>query len=158
MCTVFFSAQIDLLFNDFQEDSDMLCDQKQSLQQLIYNLYMTLHLTQLKGFSVMQFSWLLLQTYGKGKFYFTCLFLILLLEKWYKNQFFTWFLYSGNFTYERTNQLKSFQIRISEQLKTLKNVMSSTSNLYWKCDPKHHIKDVTYIEITQLLQVLYKCK
>lgn len=44
----------------------MLCDQKQSLQQLIYNLYITLHLTQLKGFSVMQFSWMLLQTYGKG--------------------------------------------------------------------------------------------
>jgi len=56
---------------DFQEDSEMLCDQKQSLQQLIYNLYLTLHLTQLKGFSVMQFSWLLLQTYGKGTKYFS---------------------------------------------------------------------------------------
>lgn len=48
----------------------MLCDQKQSLQQLIYNLYITLHLTQLKGFSVMQFSWMLLQTYNKGLTYF----------------------------------------------------------------------------------------
>lgn len=52
-----------------QEGSDMLCDQKQSLQQLIYNLYTTLHLTQLKGFSVMQFSWMLLQTYHKGMKY-----------------------------------------------------------------------------------------
>lgn len=44
----------------------MLCDQNQSLQQMIYNLYTTLHLIQLKGYSVMQFSWMLLQTYGKG--------------------------------------------------------------------------------------------
>lgn len=44
----------------------MLCDQKQSLQQLIFNLYTTLHLTQLKGYSVMQYSWMLLQTYEKG--------------------------------------------------------------------------------------------
>lgn len=44
----------------------MICDQKQSLQQLIYNLYTTLHLIQLKGYSVIQFSWMLLQTYGKG--------------------------------------------------------------------------------------------
>lgn len=48
----------------------MLCDQKQSLQQMVFNLYGTLHLTQLKGFSVMQFSWMLLQTYGKGIIYF----------------------------------------------------------------------------------------
>jgi hypothetical protein len=47
----------------------MLCDQKQSLQQMVFNLYGTLHLTQLKGFSVMQFSWMLLQTYGKGMIY-----------------------------------------------------------------------------------------
>lgn len=45
----------------------MMCDQKQSLQQLIFNMYSTLHFTQLKGFSVMQFSWMMLQTYGKGK-------------------------------------------------------------------------------------------
>lgn len=48
----------------------MLCDKKQSLQQLIYNLYVTLHLTQLKGFVVMQFSWMLLQTYNKGNIHF----------------------------------------------------------------------------------------
>lgn len=56
----------------------MICDQKQSLQQMIYNLYTTLHLTQLKGFSIMQFSWMLLQTHGKGMiFYFTlqCMYL-----------------------------------------------------------------------------------
>lgn len=45
----------------------MLCDQQQSLQQLIFNLYKTLHLTQLKGYSVLQFSWMLLQNNNKGK-------------------------------------------------------------------------------------------
>lgn len=51
----------------------MICDQKQSLQQMIFNMYSTLHFTQLKGFSVMQFSWMLIQTYGKG-IIFTILF------------------------------------------------------------------------------------
>lgn len=48
----------------------MLCDQKQSVQQMIFNLYTTLLLTQIKGFSVMQFSWMLMQTFNKGTLHF----------------------------------------------------------------------------------------
>ncbi|XP_027850312.2 uncharacterized protein LOC114129706 isoform X2 [Aphis gossypii] len=105
------------------ENSDALCDQKQSLQQLIFNLYKTLHLSQLKGFSVMQYSWMLLQTYGKG-----------------------------NFTFERTKQLQYFEKKITEQLDALKSSIISASNIYWRCDPAKHIKDTTYLEVTQLLQ------
>ncbi|XP_022176915.1 uncharacterized protein LOC111038214 isoform X1 [Myzus persicae] len=105
------------------ENSDTLCDQKQSLQQLIFNLYTTLHLTQLKGYSVMQYSWMLLQTYGKG-----------------------------NFTFERTKQTEHFEKKIIEQLDALKSSIISASNVYWRCDPAKHIKDTTYLEVTQLLQ------
>lgn len=34
--------------------------------------------------------------------------------------------------------------------------MSSSSNMYWKCDPYKHIPDETYTEVTQLLQVNLK--
>ncbi|XP_025191079.1 uncharacterized protein LOC112591459 isoform X2 [Melanaphis sacchari] len=114
------------IFNILQhtfKNSDLLCDQKQSLQQLIFNLYTTLHLTQLKGYSVMQYSWMLLQTYGKG-----------------------------NFTFESKKQLEQFDKRIIEQLNALKSSIISSSNIYWKCDPAKHVKDVTYLEVTQLLQ------
>ncbi|XP_025418237.1 uncharacterized protein LOC112688982 isoform X2 [Sipha flava] len=111
------------ILKDTMEGPGMLCDQKQSLQQMVFNLYGTLHLTQLKGFSVMQFSWMLLQTYGKG-----------------------------NFTYERTNQMIQFEKRIEEQLNALKYTMSSSSNIFWRCDPEKHIKDKTYLEVTELLQ------
>lgn len=88
--------------------------------------------------------------------------LILLLEKLYKNNntiynSLHYIFYLGNFTHERIKQKEYFQSKISEQLQTLKNAMSSTSNLFWKCDPEHHIKDLTYFEVTQLLQV-YKYK
>lgn len=32
--------------------------------------------------------------------------------------------------------------------------MYSTNNNYWRCDPEKHIKNKTYLEITQLLQVI----
>ncbi|XP_026816219.1 uncharacterized protein LOC113555852 isoform X2 [Rhopalosiphum maidis] len=105
------------------ENSNALCEQKQSLQQLIFNMYTTLHLTQLKGFSVMQYSWMLLQTYGKG-----------------------------NFTFERKKQLEQFEKKIIEQLNALKSSIISASNIYWRCDPTRHVKDSTYLEVTQLLQ------
>ncbi|VVC42301.1 Protein of unknown function DUF4803 [Cinara cedri] len=108
---------------DTMNHSDMLCDQKQSLQQLVYNLYTTLHLTQLKGYSVIQFSWMLLQNYGKG-----------------------------NFTYERIKQTEIFKKKITEQLLAAQNVIVTASNMYWKCDPEKHIKGKTYLEVTQLLQ------
>lgn len=66
------------------------------------------------------------------------------------------YVFLGNFTVERINQKGIFDQRISEQSQALKNVMSSASNVFWKCDPEKHIKDKTYLEVTRLLQVFYK--
>lgn len=59
----------------------------------------------------------------------------------------------GNFTYERTKQMIQFEKKISEQLNALKYTMSSSNNIFWRCDPEKHIKDKTYLEVTELLQV-----
>jgi len=52
--------------------------------------------------------------------------------------------------------MEHFEKKIIEQLDALKSSIISASNVYWRCDPAKHIKDTTYSEVTQLLQVLYK--
>lgn len=66
---------------------------------------------------------------------------------------FLFFFTLGNFTYEQIKQTEKFEKRTAEQLLALQNVMQSTSNEYWKCDPEKHVKDKSYLEVTQLLQV-----
>lgn len=40
-----------------------------SPHQLIYDMYNTIALTEIKGYAMMQFSWMLLRIYGRGKLY-----------------------------------------------------------------------------------------
>lgn len=44
----------------------MLCNTKQSPQQVLYNLYNAIALTELKGYSMIQFSYMLLKLYDRG--------------------------------------------------------------------------------------------
>lgn len=48
----------------------MLCNTKQSPQQVLYNLYNAIALTELKGYSMIQFSYMLLKLYDRGNFFF----------------------------------------------------------------------------------------
>jgi len=41
----------------------------QSPQQLLYNLYNTVALTEIKGYTMIQFSYMLLRLYNKGTWY-----------------------------------------------------------------------------------------
>jgi len=61
--------------------------------------------------------------------------------------------FTGNFTFERKKQLEQFEKKIIEQLDALKSAILPASNIYWRCDPAKHVKDTTYLEVTQLLQV-----
>lgn len=45
----------------------MLCNAQQSPQQVLYNLYNSIALTELKGYSMIQFSYMLLKLYDKGE-------------------------------------------------------------------------------------------
>ncbi|XP_069695079.1 uncharacterized protein [Periplaneta americana] len=51
-----------------QESRTNMCNLQQSLQQLLYNLYNSVAITELKGYAMMQFSWMLLRLYEKGMF------------------------------------------------------------------------------------------
>ncbi|KAJ8969231.1 hypothetical protein NQ317_002186 [Molorchus minor] len=50
-------------------EGDMLCNSQQSPQQVLYNLYSAIALTELKGYSMIQFSYMLLRLYGQGETY-----------------------------------------------------------------------------------------
>lgn len=50
-----------------QEASITLCTSQRSPQQVLYQLYNAITMTELKGYAMMQFSYMLLKTYGKGE-------------------------------------------------------------------------------------------
>lgn len=49
-----------------QEASSQICSEQQSPQQLLFNLYNTIALTEIKGYTMMQFSYMLLRLYING--------------------------------------------------------------------------------------------
>lgn len=49
-----------------QEASVTLCTAQRSPQQVLYQLYNAITMTELKGYAMMQFSYMLLKTYGRG--------------------------------------------------------------------------------------------
>ncbi|CAH1108485.1 unnamed protein product [Psylliodes chrysocephalus] len=115
---------LELLLKDLTEvEGDMLCNSKQSPQQVLYNLYNAIALTELKGYSMIQFSYMLLRLYNKG-----------------------------NFTTESQIMRQRFEERTNSAMEIVKKSMADASRQYWNCDPKRHIKGETYEEITQLLQ------
>ncbi|CAH1108486.1 unnamed protein product [Psylliodes chrysocephalus] len=115
----------DKLFESAKKEveGDMLCNSKQSPQQVLYNLYNAIALTELKGYSMIQFSYMLLRLYNKG-----------------------------NFTTESQIMRQRFEERTNSAMEIVKKSMADASRQYWNCDPKRHIKGETYEEITQLLQ------
>ncbi|XP_014222967.1 uncharacterized protein LOC106649836 isoform X1 [Trichogramma pretiosum] len=112
-----------LLARNMKEASSRMCHDQQSPQQLLYNLYNTIALVEVKGAAMMQFSWTMLRMYNKG-----------------------------NFT-EEVEQLKQqYAIRTSETLRAVKTAMSFAPREFWKCDPAKHQLDTTYTELKQVFQ------
>ncbi|XP_074027669.1 uncharacterized protein [Leptinotarsa decemlineata] len=104
-------------------EGDMICNSKQSPQQVLYNLYNTIALTELKGYTMIQFSYMLLRLYNQG-----------------------------NFTTEAQIVRDRYEERTNNAIEIVKSAMNNVSRELWNCDPKKHIKGETYEEITQLLQ------
>lgn len=71
----------------------------------------------------MQFSWMLLKSYGKG-----------------------------NFSREAQLMRKAFEERAARTQTLLREVMLVADKQVWRCDPQTHIEGVTYEAVTRLLQ------
>ncbi|XP_023032660.1 uncharacterized protein LOC6644823 isoform X1 [Drosophila willistoni] len=111
------------LASNYEKFSDQICLPQQSAQQFIYSLYADIALTELKGYTMMEFSWMMLRVYGKG-----------------------------NYTQEAELMRQNYEKRTERTLKPLREVMRRADRIVWRCDPPKHKAAVTYDEITRLLQ------
>ncbi|KAK9296369.1 hypothetical protein QLX08_009591 [Tetragonisca angustula] len=113
-----------LLANQMQEAASQICNENQSLQQLLYNLYTTVTLSEIKGYSMIQFSYKLLRLYNPGT----------------------------NFTEEMKTVQEQYEQRTRETLRAVKTAMAFAPRQLWRCDARLHKLDNTYTKLTQLFQ------
>lgn len=106
-----------------EEAEDQICESQMSPQQLLYNLYAILQMSQLKAYTMIQFSWLLLRLYNKG-----------------------------NFTSEADLLRQNYLDRMSQQALSVKEAMKETDSVLWRCDPRNHEEGKTYTQVTKVLQ------
>ncbi|XP_046744714.1 uncharacterized protein LOC124410410 isoform X2 [Diprion similis] len=107
----------------YQEGERTICNNYQSPQQLLYNLYNSIAVTELKGYTMMQFSWLLL--------------------KLYKN---------GNFSEEIQQTKTRYEARMAETSRAVQTAMTFASPDLWKCDPQYPRGPETSTELNWFLQ------
>ncbi|XP_026734291.1 uncharacterized protein LOC113498483 isoform X3 [Trichoplusia ni] len=113
------------LFNlalDFLEEDSDVCVLQMSPHQLIYDMYNTIALTEIKGYAMMQFSWMLLRIYGRG-----------------------------NFTQEASLTRQRYAERTGQTATAARAALSRANRKLYRCDPQEYTKD-TYAEVTRLLQ------
>ncbi|XP_044249063.2 uncharacterized protein [Drosophila takahashii] len=104
---------------------EQMCLARQSAQQFAYQLFSKSVLSELKGYSMIEFSWMLMRQSGRG-----------------------------NYTQELLLMRRSHQKRIEQAQQVLLAVMTHSSRLYWRCDPgkDEHVEGKTYDRVTRLLQ------
>ncbi|XP_047503173.1 uncharacterized protein LOC125048534 isoform X1 [Pieris napi] len=114
---------LDLIVSDLQERHPEVCELQLSPHQLIYDMYNTIALTEIKGYAMMQFSWMLLRIYGKG-----------------------------NFTQEASLTRQRYTERTARTATAAKAALAMAQRDLYRCDPPQHVKGETYEEVTRLLQ------
>jgi len=98
-----------------------LCNLGQSPHQVIYNLYNIIALTEIKGYAMIQFSYMMLRLYGRG-----------------------------NFTLESDMAKRSFESQATEKLLAVKSILPHMDKMLWSCDPNIQNEHLTYEKLTLL--------
>ena len=104
-----------------------LCTLTQSPQQLLFNLYNIIGLTEIKGHTMLQFSFMMLSIYD-----------------------------NDNFTTEAETAKDKFVVEAKEKMRSLMSVLPNMSTEYHRCEPDKQVAGETYLEVTKLLQVILK--
>ncbi|XP_063384297.1 uncharacterized protein LOC134670393 isoform X1 [Cydia fagiglandana] len=112
-----------LVLDDIQEQSQDLCELQMSPHQLIYDMYNTIALTEIKGYAMMQFSWILLKIYGKG-----------------------------NYTEEASLTRQRYAERTEKTAAAAKAALAMSKRGVYRCDPTQHKEGETFAQVTRLLQ------
>ncbi|XP_047030371.1 uncharacterized protein LOC124637773 isoform X1 [Helicoverpa zea] len=114
---------LQLLIDDVKEEDSDVCDLQMSPHQLIYDMYNTIALTEIKGYAMMQFSWMLLRIYGRG-----------------------------NFTQEASLTRQRYSERTGQTASAARAALAMAKRDLYRCDPPVHTSGATYAEVTRLLQ------
>ncbi|XP_037716793.1 uncharacterized protein LOC119551500 [Drosophila subpulchrella] len=109
----------------FEVSPEQMCRARQSAQQFAYQLFTKWVFTELKGYTMIEFSWMMLRQFGRG-----------------------------NFTQELLLMRENHQKRMEHAQQVLQQVMSHSNRLYWRCDPgkDQHVEGKTFDRVTRLLQ------
>jgi len=111
------------IFASLQQEGEHLCGLNQSPHQLMFNLYNIIALTEIKGYAMLQFSYMMLKIYGKG-----------------------------NFTVEEERARQKFELQAKEKMESIKLVLPQMSRDYFMCDPQVQEEGETFLQVTRLLQ------
>lgn len=129
-----------------QASEALICNLELSAQQALYELFNAIAIADLRGYSMMQFSWMLLKAYGKGEFIhyggkYT-------LREWFS------LVVIGNFVTEANLMRRRFEDRTNQARLLLQQIMEQASREYWRCDPERsqHKEGESFVQITRLLQ------
>ncbi|XP_060803250.1 uncharacterized protein LOC106138026 isoform X2 [Amyelois transitella] len=112
-----------LVLEDVGEEHPDLCELQMSQHQLIFDMYNTISLAEIKGYAMMQFSWMLLRIYGKG-----------------------------NFTQEASLTRQRYGQRTNQTAAAARAALSLAKRDLHRCDPAAHKEGVTYDMVKRLLQ------
>jgi hypothetical protein len=112
-----------LVYHLQNTQGEMFCNARQSPQQVLYSIYNSLILTELKGFIMVQFGYIMKRSANEG-----------------------------NFIRESNVATEGFQTRTKNIIKEVNTVMRQVPREYWKCDPRKHVAEATYDQFTQLMQ------
>ncbi|XP_063904366.1 uncharacterized protein LOC135123538 isoform X2 [Zophobas morio] len=127
MESVYQQVTVPGFFDDFLEGFDVtvgdsVCKGKQSTAQIIHSFMNELLIINLKGYIVTYTSYM--------------------IKKLCK---------IGDFNMELQDLREEFQRRTNNLVATIKPYMERASSALWRCDPQNHVKDETYIEVTNFL-------
>ncbi|XP_059061469.1 uncharacterized protein LOC131854371 [Achroia grisella] len=100
-----------------------LCEMQMSPHQLIYDVYNTLALAEVKAYAMIQFSWMLKKNYE-----------------------------TGNITLETRMARQKSEQRATETADAARIALAQAKIELYRCDPKKHKSGKTYEEVTRLLQ------
>lgn len=105
------------------QKSPSLCDLGQSPQQMMFNLYNLVSLTEVMGFAVLEFSYLILHLANRA-----------------------------NYTDESLKTISTFDIQTEQKLTEIRNVLSKTPRNFFMCDAEKQVEGITYITLKKFLQ------
>jgi len=106
-----------------EKEGDHLCALEMSPHHLLYNLYNIVALTEIKGYAMLQFSYMMLK----------------IIEQ-------------ADFSQAATEAKSKFEKQATEKMDSIKMVLPHMSKEFRRCDPIVHKEGETYLEVTKLLQ------